>query len=142
MGRFFSSIVSVILIVAVLNLVIFAATMSYIKPATTSSSSHAPIMHLYNITPTRSSYLYLSPKNNTSSYSATVNGITSTTNLVTLVSTSEEVFTSTVHRSRYATTTYAIPSPHYSSDIQRTTTVTQSITIILSDSESGIYSAL
>ena len=134
MRRFFSSIVSVILIVAVFNLVTFAATMSYIKPATTSSSSHAPIMHLYNITPTRSSFLYLSPNNNTSSYSATVNGITSTTKLV---STSEEVFTSTAYRSRYAITTYAIPSPHYSSDIQRTTTVTQSITIILSDSESG-----
>ena len=145
MGRLFSLIVSGILIVTALNLATFAAM--YIKPATTISSSRAPLMHLYDITPTNtnrpSSFLYLSPNNESniamsSSYSAAVNRITSTTNLVTLVSTSdhEEVFTSTAYRSRYAITTYAMPSPRYSSDIQRTTTVTQSITIIL-DSESG-----
>lgn len=133
MEKLSASIVSAILITAVLNLVTFAAT--YIKPATAGSNSRE--LGTYAFT-SRSTLV-----NNdiTSFYSAGVNRITSTTNLVTLVSTSEEIFTSTVYRSRYpiTTSTYTLPSPHYiTSDIQRTTTVTQS-TMISDSPESSRF---
>ena len=104
MGRSSASI-SAILIMTALNLVALAAP--YTEEATTSTSPHA-LTYYDIVTP------------------AAISGITSTTNLITLMlTTGERPFTRTYNN--YPIPTLPSPSSSYTSDIQYPVTVTEYI---------------